>query len=188
MVSVMKALVIVDVQPDFCPGGALATERGDEVARAIGTWQEKALSKGTYAAVVATQDWHIDPAGHFSSTPDFIDTWPVHCVAGTDGAALHPELGPVDARFKKGAYTAAYSGFEGDCEGIGLTQWLRERDITELDIVGIATDHCVKATAADALREGFAVNVLASMCSPVDEARGEAALDELEAASATVTR
>ena len=174
------ALIIVDVQHDFCPGGALATERGNEVADRIGAPQP------SYDTVVATQDWHIDPGTHFSENPDFVDTWPAHCVADSFGAAMHEAIGPAQAYFKKGEYTAAYSGFEGAADGVPLAEWLREHDITAVDIVGIATDHCVRATAADALAEGFTVRVLADYCAPVDEARGAAALEELEKAGATI--
>lgn len=174
------ALIIVDVQHDFCPGGALATERGNEVADRIGALQP------SYDTVVATQDWHIDPGTHFSENPDFIDTWPAHCVADSFGAAMHEAIGPAQAYFKKGEYTAAYSGFEGAADGVPLAEWLREHNITAVDIVGIATDHCVRATAADALAEGFTVRVLEDYCAPVDEARGAAALEELKKAGATI--
>lgn len=174
------ALIIVDVQHDFCPGGALGTERGNEVAAKIATLQQD------YETVVATQDWHIDPGSHFSKDPDFVDSWPVHCVAESHGAAMHEAIGPAQAYFRKGEYTAAYSGFEGAANGTLLADWLREHRIDAVDIVGIATDHCVRATAADALREGFSVRVLREYCSPVDEARGEAALQELAAAGATI--
>ncbi|MGV0362571.1 isochorismatase family protein [Corynebacterium minutissimum] len=176
------ALIIVDVQHDFCPSGALATERGNVVADRIGALQP------SYDTVVATQDWHIDPGSHFSENPDFVDSWPAHCVADSFGAAMHESIGAVQAYFRKGEYTAAYSGFEGAADGVSLADWLREHDITDVDIVGIATDHCVRATAADAVKEGFTVRVLADYCSPVDEARGEAALEELAQAGATIVR
>ncbi|WP_293770347.1 isochorismatase family protein [uncultured Corynebacterium sp.] len=177
------ALIIVDVQYDFCPGGSLATARGNEVADKIAVLQKD------YATVVATQDWHVDPAGHFApegTEPNFVDTWPVHCVAGSHGTEIHEAIGQVDAYFHKGEYTAAYSGFEGAADGVGLAEWLRNHEIDTVDIVGIATDHCVRATAADALKEGFRVRVLAPYCSPVDEERGAAALRELAAAGATI--
>lgn len=176
------ALIIVDVQNDFCPGGALATDRGNEVAERISALQS------TYETVVATQDWHIDPGTHFSDNPDYVDTWPVHCVADSFGAAMHEAIGPAEAYFRKGEYTAAYSGFEGTADGATLADWLRAREITDVDIVGIATDHCVRATAADALTEGFTVRVLADYCAPVDVSRGEAALLELADAGATIVR
>lgn len=107
-------------------------------------------------------------------------------MADSFGAAMHEAIGPAQAYFKKGEYTAAYSGFEGAADGVPLAEWLREHDITAVDIVGIATDHCVRATASDALAEGFTVRVLADYCAPVDEARGAAALEELEKAGATI--
>ncbi len=167
------ALVIVDVQNDFCPGGALATARGNEVAEKIAGLQ------AGYDTVVATQDWHIDPGEHFSE-------WPVHCVAGTPGAQMHPAVGPAEAYFRKGAYTAAYSGFEGDADGVGLADWLRDKGIDKLDVVGIATDHCVRATALDGLGEGFEVRVLSAYCAAVDEEQGKAALEEISQSGGAV--
>nr|WP_278723393.1 isochorismatase family protein [Corynebacterium accolens] len=174
------ALIIVDVQHDFCPGGALGTDRGNEVAEKISSLQTE------YDTVVATQDWHIDPGSHFAEDPDFVDSWPVHCVADSYGAQMHEAIGPAQAYFRKGEYTAAYSGFEGAANGVLLAEWLREHDIDAVDIVGIATDHCVQATAADALKEGFSVRVLSEYCSPVDPDRGDAALAKLGKAGATI--
>lgn len=182
-----RALIIVDVQNDFCPGGSLATERGDEVAASIGYYLAGDLAEvNDYAHVVATQDWHIDPGAHFSDTPDFRDSWPRHCVADTPGAQLHEALrdSPLDACFRKGEYEAAYSGFEGRAEGVGLAEWLRKRGVDSLDIVGIATDHCVRATSLDALEAGFTVRVLTGMCAAVDNARGDRAFEEMERAGA----
>lgn len=174
------ALIIVDVQHDFCPGGALGTDRGNEVAEKISSLQTE------YDTVVATQDWHIDPGSHFAEDPDFVDFWPVHCVADSYGAQMHEAIGPAQAYFRKGEYTAAYSGFEGEADGVLLADWLREHAIDAVDIVGIATDHCVQATAADALKEGFSVRVLSEYCSPVDPDRGDAALAKLRKAGATI--
>ncbi|WKS55915.1 isochorismatase family protein [Corynebacterium accolens] len=174
------ALIIVDVQHDFCPGGALGTDRGNEVAEKISSLQTE------YDTVVATQDWHIDPGSHFAEDPDFVDSWPVHCIADSYGAQIHEAIGPAQAYFRKGEYTAAYSGFEGEADGVLLAEWLREHDIDAVDIVGIATDHCVQATAADALKEGFPVRVLSEYCSPVDSDRGDAALAKLEKSGATI--
>ncbi|ERS56524.1 isochorismatase family protein [Corynebacterium sp. KPL2850] len=174
------ALIIVDVQHDFCPGGALGTDRGNEVAEKIASLQTE------YDTVVATQDWHIDPGSHFAEDPDFVDSWPVHCVADSYGAQMHEAIGPAQAYFRKGEYTAAYSGFEGAANGVLLADWLREHAIDAVDIVGIATDHCVQATAADALKEGFSVRVLSEYCSPVDPDRGDAALAKLGKAGATI--
>lgn len=184
------ALVIVDVQNDFCPGGALATDRGFEVASKISELLESSDNRSReYDIVVATQDWHIDPGEHFSSTPDFVDSWPVHCVAHSTGAEIAGQLGSkhFDAVFQKGHYSAAYSGFEGtNQQGVLLGDWLRARGVTGLDICGIATDHCVLATARDALAQGFQVRVLRAMCSPVDAARGAQALATLQDAGAEI--
>lgn len=187
-----KALVIVDVQNDFCPGGSLATDRGDVVAESIA--QLLTTNAKDYDHIVATQDWHIDPGTHFSDTPDFVDTWPVHCVADSEGAAMRAPLAEeaaasvIEEYFRKGRYEAAYSGFEGasTSEDVLLAQWLNERGVTLIDIVGIATDHCVRATALDGLREGFEVRVLSEHCSPVSEERGRATLNELREAGAAV--
>jgi nicotinamidase/pyrazinamidase len=157
----MRALIVVDVQNDFCEGGSLAVAGGAGVAAAVS--RHIAGHRGDYAHVVATRDHHIDPGDHFSDRPDYVDSWPPHCVAGTPGAEFHPDLetGAVDAVFDKGAYEAAYSGFEGaDADGRGLADWLRERGVTEVDVVGIATDHCVRATALDAAEAGLRTRVL----------------------------
>lgn len=183
----MRALLIVDVQNDFCPGGALATARGAEVARKIGHYQVSELARDNdYAAVVATQDWHIDPGDHFSENPDYVNSWPVHCLANSPGAALHESVdqSQIDAHFRKGRYDAAYSGFEGTFDDELLAPWLRSRGIETLDVVGIATDHCVRATVLDALKEGFGVRVLTGMCAAVDIRRGDDALEEMDLAGA----
>ena len=181
------ALLIVDVQNDFCPGGALATERGDEVAGTIANMIAAPEAK-RYSHVLATQDWHIDPGSHFSDSPDYVDSWPVHCVAGSDGASIRQPINTslIDATFRKGAYAAAYSGFEGDSDGTALAEWLRDRGIDSIDVCGIATDHCVRATVLDGLKEGFTVRVLRDLCSPVDTERGENAFREMEQAGAEI--
>lgn len=186
-----RALIVVDVQNDFCPGGALGTERGDEVATKIADLiSAQSDRSGEYSHIVATQDWHIDPGTHFAENPDFVDTWPVHCVADSEGAALRSPIAnvPFDEYFRKGEYEAAYSGFEGaSTSGKALlAEWLRTRGIENLDVVGIATDHCVRATVLDGLKEGFSVRVLAELCSPVDDARGAHALDEMREAGAVI--
>lgn len=177
-----RALIVVDVQNDFCEGGSMGVAGGAEVAYRIGQrlheWAETPATErgsgGEYAVVVATQDHHIDPGAHFSDDPDFVDSWPAHCVAGTDGAAFHPNLGPqpFDAVFTKGEHSAAYSGFEGataDRHGktSGLADWLRGHEVEAVDVCGIATDYCVKATALDAAREGFATQVLLDLTAAV---------------------
>lgn len=142
----MRALIIVDVQNDFCEGGSLAVTGGAALARAISDYLAEAAD---YHHVVATKDFHIDPGDHFSGTPDYSSSWPPHCVSGTPGADFHPSLdtSAIEAVFYKGAYTGAYSGFEGvDENGTPLLNWLRQRGVDEVDVVGIATDHCVRQT------------------------------------------
>src|SRR4051794_16248249 len=141
-----RALLVVDVQNDFCEGGSLAVDGGAAVAAAISAF----VANADYDHIVTTRDAHRDPAGHFAAEPDYVDTWPAHCVVGTPGAEFHPalDLQRVEAVFDKGAFAAAYSGFEGvDTDGNNLATWLHEHDVDEVDIVGIATDHCVRATA-----------------------------------------
>jgi len=165
----VRALIITDVQNDFCEGGSLAVLGGTAVAGRISSLL--AAGDHDYAHVVATQDYHVDPDGHFSSHPDYIDSWPPHCAAGTTGADFHPDLdtGPVEAVFRKGAYAAAYSGFEGsDASGTSLADWLRRHGVDSVDVVGIATDYCVRATAIDAARAGFGTRVLLDLTAGVN--------------------
>ena len=212
-----RALIIVDVQNDFCEGGSLAVEGGAELAGAISEYVD--AHHGQFDHIVATQDWHIDPGAHFSGDPDFVERWPKHCVAGTRGAELHPDLDTeyIQAYFRKGQYTAAYSGFEGllapedavptgdrkpgampvagsspgstagtgDAEAavsdfagsdfaagedtIGLDDWLQSHDVEDVVVVGIATDHCVKATALDGVQAGYSVTVLRDLTAGVAE-------------------
>lgn len=201
-----RALIIVDVQNDFCPGGSLATERGAEVAAGI---SEYLLTHGPlYDAVVGTQDWHVDPGEHFSETPDFRTSWPVHCVAHSHGAAVHEDLDAdaVDAWFRKGAYEAAYSGFEGllvpeeavatgerepgaqteDTVNVSLDDWLQEQEIDAVDVVGTATDNCVRATALDAVDAGYETRVLLDLTAPVAQETAEEAVAALQEAGAEV--
>ncbi|NYJ74024.1 isochorismatase family protein [Allobranchiibius huperziae] len=180
-----RALIVVDVQNDFCEGGSLAVAGGGAVAARIAAWI--AAHADGYAAVVATADWHIDPGAHWSSDPDFSASWPVHCEVGTGGADFHPAfqaaLGSVDATFRKGEHRAAYSGFEGvDDTGTPLADWLRQRDITAVDVCGLATDYCVRATALDAAREGLHTTVLRDLAAGVATESTSAAYDEFAAA------
>jgi nicotinamidase/pyrazinamidase len=175
------ALIVVDVQNDFCEGGSLAVSGGARVAELISEY----LSENRYDAVVATRDYHIDPGSHFSETPDYVDSWPPHCRVGTPGADFHPrfDTAAVQEVFSKGEYSAAYSGFEGaSTAGETLTEWLRARDIGAVDIAGIATDHCVRATALDAVAAGFTTRILLGLTAGVAPATVEKALDELNAA------
>src|SRR5699024_6269703 len=191
------ALSIVDVQNDFVDG-SLATERGAQAAEAI---SKHIAGLHRYDVIVGTKDWHIDPAGHFApegTEPDYQDTWPVHCVAGTAGAQSHPALATdqVEAWFHKGEYEPAYSGFEGhladslaaaaeksaaaeDHPKVLLAEWLRSRRVGQVTVVGIATDFCVRATALDAKAEGFDVTVIPRLCAPVSAAGEEATLAAL---------
>ncbi|BBY18873.1 pyrazinamidase PncA [Mycolicibacterium litorale] len=182
----MRALIVVDVQNDFCEGGSLAVTGGAAVARRISAL----LREGTgYAHIVATKDFHIDPGDHFSDTPDYRLSWPRHCVAGTDGAEFHPDLDPtpVEAVFTKGEYSAAYSGFEGsDASGTPLGDWLRQRGVDEVDVVGIATDYCVRATAADAAAAGFTTRVLLDFTAGVAEDSTAEAVTALRTAGVAV--
>lgn len=207
-----RALIIVDVQNDFCEGGSLAVPGGAAVAGAISEYLDANNSEFDY--VVATQDWHVDPGSHFSDAPDFKDSWPPHCVAGTRGADLHPELDTeyIDAYFRKGQFAAAYSGFEGllapedavptgerqagglaaaagalepDEDAIGLDDWLQSHDVEDVVVVGIATDYCVKATALDAVQAGYGVTVLRSLTAGIAEDL-EDAVAEMELGGADV--
>jgi nicotinamidase/pyrazinamidase len=179
-----RALIIVDVQNDFCEGGSLAVSGGAAVAAGISLVLDRSADRWDH--VVATKDWHIDPGNHFSDHPDYLDTWPAHCVVGSGGADFHPELhtGRIEAVFHKGEHKAAYSGFEGHTEdGETLAAWLRERNVTEVEVVGIATDYCVRATALDARGEGFATTVLLGLTAGVAAGSTEAALAEFRTAS-----
>ncbi|WP_405582073.1 isochorismatase family protein [Streptomyces sp. NBC_01190] len=187
-----RALIVVDVQNDFCEGGSLAVTGGSDVAASI--TDLIGASAGSYRHVVATRDLHIDPGAHFSAHPDFRTSWPAHCVAGTEGVGFHPNFAPavasgaVDAVFDKGAHAAAYSGFEGfDENGLKLADWLRDRQVTEVDVVGIATDHCVRATALDAAREGFTTRVLLDLTAAVAADSTEQAVAELRTAGVELT-
>ncbi|MEJ5945253.1 isochorismatase family protein [Pseudokineococcus basanitobsidens] len=178
-----RALVVVDVQVDFCEGGALAVEGGSAVAAAVTRHVREHADD--YAAVVATQDWHVDPGAHFSDRPDFVRSWPVHCVAGTEGARAHPalDLSLAQEVFRKGRYDDGYSGFEGEgSDGRDLATWLRSHAVTEVDVVGLATDHCVRATALSAAAEGFGTRVLLPLTAGVSPATTDAALADLRAA------
>lgn len=184
-----RALVMVDVQNDFCEGGSLAVDGGIGVAERIAAYVEGHGSD--YEHIVATADWHIDPGTHWSQTPDFVDSWPVHCEVGTPGADFRVEvqtvLAQASAVFRKGQYEAAYSGFEGATEdGSNLADWLREHEITDIDVVGIATDHCVRATALDGAKSGFRTRVLVELTAGVAPESTARAVTELRAAGVEI--
>lgn len=206
----MRALIIVDVQPTFCEGGELAVDSGNAVAGRIAQYITK--YGNDYDYIATTQDWHVEPGSHWSDTPDFVDTWPVHGVAGSDNATIHPivtaaltQTFPTNSdkqvhHFKKGQYSAAYSGFEGvednrdnvvpsredvqhalDAE-LTLAHALQDAAITDVDVVGLAQSHCVKETALDAAKLGFTTQVFSDLTAPVSPELGEAASAELAAA------
>lgn len=183
---ITRALIVVDVQRDFCEGGSLAVAGGAAVAAAI---SDLLTTEHPYAVVVATRDHHVDPGAHFSAEPDFVDSWPRHCEVGTPGVELHDALTFRDfaAVFDKGEYAAAYSGFEGlSPDGAGLAAFLRERGVDAVDVCGIATDHCVRATALDAAVAGFATTVLLDLTAAVAPDRVATTLTELSAAGVAV--
>ena len=182
----MRALIVVDVQKDFCEGGSLAVTGGTALAGAISAYL---AHDADYRHVVATQDFHIDPGDHFSDHPDYISSWPPHCRAGSNGAEFHPDLdsGRFDAVFRKGAYDAGYSGFGGvDDSETTLADWLRQHDVDQVDVVGIATDHCVRRTAEDAVSEGLAARVLVDLTAGVGEQSTSTALEALRAAGVAI--
>jgi nicotinamidase/pyrazinamidase len=186
--NLTRALILVDLQNDFCEGGSLAVSGGAEVARRISAHVLGHADE--YAVIVATADWHEDPGAHFSQHPDYVDSWPVHCRIGTDGALFHPAAEPafehVEAIFRKGRHAAAYSGFEGFTieadRRVSLADWLRDRAVEQVDVVGIATDHCVRATALDAAEEGFETTVLLDLTAGVARRTTDAALAAMRAA------
>ena len=191
--DVPRALIIVDVQNDFCEGGSLAVEGGHAVAASITDLVGLDRAGGSYGYVVASKDWHIDPGAHFTAPgtdPDYVTSWPAHCAAGTPGAAFSPKLEvALDEVFLKGQYSNGYSSFEGvsgSSEDVGLRDWLVERGVDSVDVVGIATDHCVRATALDAASAGFETSVLVAHCAGVSSDASEAALEEMAVAGVTI--
>jgi nicotinamidase/pyrazinamidase len=181
-----RALIVVDVQNDFCEGGSLPVPGGARVASEISEllhhWTRQDPKAPPYDVVVATKDHHVDPGAHWSRHPDHVESWPVHCQVGTDGEAFHPNLDPqpFGAIFLKGEHAAAYSGFEGvTSDGTDLLHWLRDHEVDSVDVCGLATDHCVRATALDAARHGFATRVLTDLCAGVAPETTAAALEEM---------
>ncbi len=184
-----RALIIADVQNDFCEGGSLAVAGGAKVAADISALlAQPEPQRPHWDHIVATKDHHIEPGRHFAESPDYVDTWPAHCVAGTAGAEFHPALDTdkVEAVFVKGEYAAAYSGFEGRAGGIGLAAWLRMRDVSDVDIVGLTADHCVLTTALDAVREGLTTTVLLDLTAGVRAETTATALDQMRTAGVTL--
>ena len=187
-----RALIVVDVQNDFCEGGSLPVTGGarvaSDIAEVLAHWHAGDPKAPDYAHVVATKDHHIDPGDHWSADPDYRHSWPVHCKVGTGGESFHPNLDPqpFDAIFLKGEHQAAYSGFEGRHGGVSLADWLRQHEVTDVDVCGIATDYCVRATALDSVREGFATRLLPGLCAGVAEESTTTALREMAEAGVTI--
>lgn len=189
----MRALLIVDVQNDFCEGGSLAVAGGAAVASKITDYLK--TNAGEYSLIIASRDWHDADSsneGHFAidgAEPDFVDSWPPHCVSGTAGADYHPNLDQsfIGVHVQKGMGHASYSAFEGfTAEGRALEQVLSDAGVTELDVVGIATDYCVLASALDARKTGIAVTVLTEMCAGISVASTDEALAKLKQAGCAV--
>lgn len=183
-----RALIIVDVQNDFCEGGSMGVDGGGDVAASISAL----VNEGAYGVVVATRDWHRDPGEHWATgdaAPNFDTTWPVHCAAETAGAAFHENLQvEPDEIFNKGEFAASYSGFDGAsvADGSALGAWLTDRGVTQIDVVGLATDYCVRATALDGLAAGFETRVLLNHCAGVAPETTTIAEHELAEAGVTL--
>jgi nicotinamidase/pyrazinamidase len=181
------ALLIVDVQGDFCEGGSLAVNGGTEVAGRIARHLRN--RPGDYALTIASRDMHEDPGAHFAENPDFVKSWPKHCVVGTRGAELKTPIANllkerlIKVVVDKGRKSSAYSAFEAiDTRGHPLLQVLKDAEIDHLDICGLATDYCVLATAIDARDEGFQVRVLTNLTAAVTPESGKKALEQMKEA------
>jgi len=185
-----RALFIIDVQNDFTEGGSLGVAGGAAVAAGISRLLQRHPNR--YDHVFASRDWHDadnDNGGHISEHPDYVATWPPHCIAGTPGAEYHPDLdtSAVDVHVKKGQGRPAYSIFEGTTgDGETVADALDRLGVTEVDVAGIATDYCVRASALDAVAAGRTVRVLADLAAGVAADTSAAALVELEAAGADI--
>ncbi|HJS83747.1 MAG TPA: isochorismatase family protein [Nitrososphaera sp.] len=201
-----KALIIVDVQNDFCEGGSLPVTGGADVAKDISEYI--AEHKDDYRTILATKDYHQDPGDHWSSEPDYEASFPEHCNVRGDGANFHPNLDqePIRHVFYKGRFTPSFSGFDGSADLYGgldplaaeqagtddaifvaLDSYLVGRGINEVDIVGIATDFCVKATALDAVKRGFTTRVIADLTVAVSPEGYEKAMVEMREADVTIS-
>jgi len=197
-----RALLGVDLTPTFCEGGGLPVEGGNDTAERAAAYLDE--HGADYDLLVFSEDWHIDPGEHWAAEgtdPDYALTWPVHGPAGTDEARVHPvvraaldrlaERGIPVHLVRKGMYEAAYSAFEGvvvendpgELEPVGpaLAEWLHARAVTHVDVIGIATDHCVRASSLDAAAEGFEVRLLADLMVGVAPETTAAALEEMQA-------
>jgi nicotinamidase/pyrazinamidase len=192
MARVTRALFIIDVQNDFTEGGALGVEGGAAVAAGVSRLLREHPDR--YDVVFASRDWHDadnDNGGHFHPQPDYVDTWPEHCVSGTSGAEYHPDLDTtgVHHHVRKGRGEPAYSIFEGTTDdGATVRTKLDELNVTDIDLAGIATDYCVRASALDALQHGRRVRVLRDLVAGVAPESSAAALREIEAAGGQIVR
>jgi len=182
-----NALLVVDVQVDFVEGGSLGVQGGMQVAAMIA--RHLRHFKNEYQFVVASRDYHEDAPDHISATPDYLNTWPPHCIIGTPGAAFVPTIQNlvreklIQVVVLKGRHEAAYSAFDGfDPRGHKLLDVLKENRVDHIDVCGIATDYCVRASALDARKNAFQVRVLVNLCAAVNEATGQQALEEMKAA------
>lgn len=185
-----NALIIVDVQKDFVEGGSLAVEGGQQVADNLFNVVVPVFEK-LDMLVLYTKDWHnpnSDNGGHISETPDYIDSWPAHCVAGTDGADFAQNFDPEsDHIFYKGMGKPSYSGVEAiNPHSVGLVDALKYFDIETVDVIGIAFDYCVKATALDLKKAGFKVNVIRDFTASVHPENDDETIHELISAGVTV--
>ena len=187
---VVRALLVVDVQNDFTEGGSLAVKGGNVTATAIADYVRG--NRGKYAVIIASRDWHSpngDNGGHFAAKPDGVSTWPPHCVQGTTGAAYNPAIQTalIDVQIYKGDGVPAYSAFEGQTPGgATLDDVVKRAGVTHIDIVGIATDYCVRATALDGQRAGYAITVISDLCVGVSSDSSIAAIREMADAGVAI--
>ncbi len=186
--EVRRAIVVVDPQPDFFEDGPLPIAGATATAKRIRDYL--AEHAANFDLMIVTQDWHVNPGEHWSSTPNYVSTWPVHCAADSPGAQVHEALADVawNAVIHKGAHEGAYSGFDGHrADGASLAAILTEQGVGNLTVVGFATDHCVKATALDARTLGFEVQVPLDLCAGVAPESTRSAIAEMESAGVSVT-
>jgi nicotinamidase/pyrazinamidase len=181
------AIIVVDPQPDFFEDGPLPIQGATKTAERIARYLRDRDTD--YSMIIVTQDWHVEPNGHWSVDPDYVTSWPVHCVANTSGAEIHSALHNQrwDVVIRKGQHDGAYSGFAGmSDDGSTLTAVLSSAGVDTVAVVGFATDHCVKATALDARALGLTVNVLVDLCAGVDAQATSEAINEMAKAGVTI--
>ena len=183
-----RALLIIDVQNDFCEGGSLACAGGSAVAQRISNH----LASTDYDYVIASRDWHDadnDNGGHFAPQPDWVNSWPIHCVAGSRGADYHSNLdtSKIDIHVHKGQGKPAYSLFEGSTpDGKPIVDLIKELGISEVEVCGIATDYCVLASSVDARKYGLEVTLLTDLVTGVSESSSHAAIESMAAAGCEI--